>query len=102
MSEEAVGQQWKSSATYTLRHCAGHESYTNYKKEWITALNCKNDNVDIKLDNVDIKLDNVDIKLDNVDIKSDNELKSTVESGNKIIKKGRKKYKLLIEEEEGK
>ena len=95
MSEEAVGQQWKSSATYTLRHCAGHESYTNYKKEWITALNCKNDNVDIKLDNVDIKSDNVDIK-------SDNELKSTVESGNKIIKKGRKKYKLLIEEEEGK
>ena len=71
-----------------MRHCAGHESYTNYKKEWITALNCKNDNVDIKLDNVDIKLDN--------------ELKSTVESGNKIIKKGRKKYKLLIEEEEGK
>lgn len=35
MSEEAVGQQWKSSSIYTMRHSAGHESFTKYKKEWL-------------------------------------------------------------------
>jgi hypothetical protein len=34
MSEEAVGQMWKKSSIYTLRHCAGHENFTKYKKEW--------------------------------------------------------------------
>ena len=41
MSEEAVGQKWKSSSIYTLRHCAGPDSdspYVQYKKEWIEHL----------------------------------------------------------------
>ena len=41
MSEEAVGQKWKSSSNYTLRHCAGPDSdspYVQYKKEWIEHL----------------------------------------------------------------
>jgi alkylated DNA repair dioxygenase AlkB len=38
MSEEAVGQKWKSSSIYTLRHCAGADSnsrFVKYKKEWM-------------------------------------------------------------------
>ena len=42
MSEEAVGQAWKNSSQFTLRHSAGHESFTIYKKEWITHLENKN------------------------------------------------------------
>ena len=41
MSEEAVGQKWKSSSIYTLRHCAGPDSdspYVQYKKVWIEHL----------------------------------------------------------------
>jgi hypothetical protein len=38
MSENAVGTNWKHSSQYTMRHCAGHESFTKYKKEWITHL----------------------------------------------------------------
>jgi len=41
MSEEAVGQKWKNSSQYTLRHCAGHENFTKYKKEWIEYLENK-------------------------------------------------------------
>ena len=32
MSEEAVGTNWKYSSQYTMRHCAGHESFTRYKR----------------------------------------------------------------------
>lgn len=35
MSEEAVGQRWKNSSEYTMRHSAGDVSFTKYKKEWI-------------------------------------------------------------------
>jgi len=38
MSEEAVGQNWKSSSIYTLRHCAGADNnsrFVQYKKEWL-------------------------------------------------------------------
>lgn len=38
MSEEAVGQRWKNSSEYTLRHSAGDASFTKYKKEWIDNL----------------------------------------------------------------
>ena len=35
MSEEAVGQRWKKSSEYTMRHSAGDVSFTKYKKEWL-------------------------------------------------------------------
>lgn len=53
MSEEAVGQKWKQSSIYTLRHCAGPDSnspFVQYKKSWIEYLNDKKNITEFKND----------------------------------------------------
>ena len=93
MSEEAVGQKWKCSSIYTLRHCAGDESFTKYKKAWITSLNGKIKDVSDKKPN-----SNELEKIKNEVLES-----MATGSGNKKIikkvkrKKGKKKLKLTEE-----
>ena len=104
MSEEAVGQKWKSSSIYTLRHCAGPDSdspYVKYKKEWIEHLkkggkekvNKKvNKKVSKKVENKESELE----KIRNEVLESINPVQEAKMKKNKKIKVKRKKKKLKL------
>ena len=107
MSEEAVGQRWKSSSIYTLRHCAGPDSaspYVQYKKEWVEHLKkgCKekvNEKVNKKINKKVSKKDKKESELEKIRNEVLESIKPSQESEvikNKKLKVKRKKKKLKL------
>ena len=102
MSEEAVGQKWKSSSIYTLRHCAGPDSdspYVQYKKEWIEHLKKGgkekvNKKVNKKVEKKESELE----KIRNEVLESIKPVEGAKVMKNKKIKVKRKKKKLKFKD----
>ena len=48
MSEKAVGEDWKKSASLTLRHCAGAEKYLKLPKKHMQTYEAVDDDLEVK------------------------------------------------------
>ena len=99
MSEEAVGQKWKSSSIYTLRHCAGpdrNSPFVQYKKEWIEHLKKGGEEKVNKKVNKKSKDESVLETIRNEVLESIIPVKENEVVKNKKIKVKRKKKKLKL------